>query len=107
MNTVTNNSLTFGAATPLEIKAEELAMWLRAGLDEQFSRQFQRYARTADDKELEALVVLINNQLALGASRKQARVALSRSSGRPSVTILDNSRLFGSGWPVARQTFAF
>lgn len=108
MNSATNtNQSLFGGATPLEVKAEEFAMLLRAGLDQEFSRQFQRHARRVDAKELEALVVLINNQLSMGARRKQTRVVLSQQTGGPSVTIMDGSRLFGSGWSIARQTFAF
>ncbi len=108
MTTVSNTPPPlFGGATPLELKAEEFAVLLRGGLDQQFSRQFQRYAKKSDAKELEALVVLINNQLSRGARRKQARVVLSQQTGCPSVTIMDSSRLFGSGWSIARQTFAF
>jgi len=101
--TATANPSTYDA-TALEIKAESLATLLRAGLEDDFGRQFQRETKTMDTKLAEALVELINLRLAGGIRKRHLRIMLSHQSS--SITLVDRSRFFGDSFAVARQTFA-
>lgn len=96
----------FGA-TPLEVKAEQLAVLLRAGLDDEFGRQFQRDARQLSVQQAEALVALINMRLSSGTKKRELKIVVSeRSSEQTTVMVMDRSRLFGNSWSIARQTYA-
>jgi len=95
----------FGA-TPLEDKAEQLAMLLRAGLDEEFARQLKRNTKEMNDSQADAFIALINSRLACGTRRRDLKVQVCRVSDETTITVMDRSRLFGNGWSVPRQTFA-
>lgn len=106
MNTTSSSSSMFGA-TPLEVKAEQLAVLLRAGLDDEFGRQFQRDARQLSVQQAEALVALINMRLSSGTKKRELKIVVSeRSSEQTTVMVMDRSRLFGNSWSIARQTYA-
>lgn len=90
--------------TPLEIKAESLAALLRAGLEEDFGRLFQRETKSIGSDQAEQLIELVNHRLAVGTRRRNLKLMLSHQSS--SITLVDRSRLFGDSFAVARQTFA-
>ena len=107
MNSSATNGSIFGAQ-PLESKAEELAVLLQAGLNDEFSRQFQRLAKQLTDQEAEALIQHVNKLMSTGARKREVKVVVSQKSAtdQKTVTVVDRSRFFGSGWSVARLTFA-
>lgn len=91
----------------LEDKAEQFASLLRAGLEDEFAKQFQRSTANMDECQADALIALVNMRLSSGLRRRDMKVVIARKADCPNtVTVLDRSRFFGSGWSVARQTFA-
>jgi hypothetical protein len=105
MDTFTQASI-YGT-TPLEDKAEQFAMLLRAGLEDEFAKQFKCSTAGMDECQADALVALVNMRLSNGIRRRDLKVVIARKADSPNtITVLDRSRFFGSGWSIARQTFA-
>lgn len=101
--TATVNTATIDA-NALELKAESLAMLLRAGLEDDFGRLFQLETRNMGKDNAEAFVTLINLRLAHGNRKRHLRLMMSQQSS--TITLVDRSRFFGDSFSVARHTFA-
>ncbi|MBZ0185577.1 MAG: hypothetical protein K8F91_04935 [Candidatus Obscuribacterales bacterium] len=84
-------------------RVEDLAVFLKAGMNSEFERQFRQ---TAELVAAEGLANLVNQELRAGPVRSDLKVMVARCGDHnDSVTVIDSSRLFGKSWPVCRQTF--